>query len=372
VAKYLPNGALDPSFAGDGKQTLDNGGTERANAIARAPDGKLVVAGHTSAGADPENFAVARLLDSLPVASIGDVAGVEGTDLQFPVTLNKPAGLGVDFQLNTADGSAVAPGDYDGGRSTAAFPPGATSTVAPVRTQLDRLFEADETFTATLGPNGPPTFTIADADATGTITNFVLTIRCGNDIFGTAASETINGTAFNDDIRGEAGNDRLNGLNGDDCLRGGTGKDNLQGGNGADDLRGDAGNDTMNGAKGKDKLLGGIGNDRLNGSRDADDLRGEAGNDNLTGTEGKDKLTGGDGNDSLSGGGDNDRLDGGKGADKINAGSGKNTVKGGSGNDNIATQNGKRDSVDCGAGRDRIRADRGDKLKNCEIRVSRR
>jgi len=69
VARYLPNGNLDPSFSGDGRQNLTFGagtfgGVERATAVAIQADGKIVVAGYTDAGAgttlNPFDFAVAR------------------------------------------------------------------------------------------------------------------------------------------------------------------------------------------------------------------------------------------------------------------------------------------------------------------------
>ena len=48
LARYEPNGSLDPSFSGDGKQTTDfagSGGEDGANGVALQPDGKIVVAG---------------------------------------------------------------------------------------------------------------------------------------------------------------------------------------------------------------------------------------------------------------------------------------------------------------------------------------
>jgi uncharacterized delta-60 repeat protein len=48
---FAAAGGLDPGFAGDGSATLDSGGYEHANALALQPDGKIVVAGYTSAHA---------------------------------------------------------------------------------------------------------------------------------------------------------------------------------------------------------------------------------------------------------------------------------------------------------------------------------
>jgi uncharacterized delta-60 repeat protein len=55
LARYLPDGSLDPTFGVEGKVTTDLGGDNQAGALVLQPDGKLVVAG--GAGGD---FALAR------------------------------------------------------------------------------------------------------------------------------------------------------------------------------------------------------------------------------------------------------------------------------------------------------------------------
>lgn len=56
LARYNPDGSLDPSFDGDGKVTTNlNGGWDFAQALILQPDGKLVVAGNSSG-----QFALAR------------------------------------------------------------------------------------------------------------------------------------------------------------------------------------------------------------------------------------------------------------------------------------------------------------------------
>ena len=45
LARYNPNGSLDPSFSGDGKQTTDLGGLDQANGVAVQGDGKIVAVG---------------------------------------------------------------------------------------------------------------------------------------------------------------------------------------------------------------------------------------------------------------------------------------------------------------------------------------
>jgi uncharacterized delta-60 repeat protein len=60
LARYNPNGALDPTFSGDGKLTTDFGASDdAADAVALQTDGKIVAVGHGGPGGD---FALARYL----------------------------------------------------------------------------------------------------------------------------------------------------------------------------------------------------------------------------------------------------------------------------------------------------------------------
>ncbi len=95
-----------------------------------------------------------------------------------------------------------------------------------------------------------------------------------------------------------------------------------------------------------------------------------------------DKAVLGDGPDRLVGTGDAnvlktkggaDTIRAGGGRDKINPGKGKDEVEGGPGNDLIRARDGKRDVIDCGAGkRDKVIADRKDRVKRCKKVVRRR
>ncbi|MEA2492090.1 MAG: hypothetical protein QOJ29_1, partial [Thermoleophilaceae bacterium] len=138
---------------------------------------------------------------------------------------------------------------------------------------------------------------------------------------GTPGDDVLNGTAGPDKMFGLAGDDLLLGLAGDDLLDGGDGNDNLDGGAGKDTLKGGNGNDSLTGGPGDDVLIGG---------------------------PGKDKLSGGSGNDSLNGGPARDGLNGGLGNDTINS------------------KDGVAELVNCGAGKDKVKADKKDKLKGCE------
>ena len=93
VGAMAAPGQLDASFGSAGKAAIDFGGSDGAWAIAAQPDRKLVLAGETSAGASPNDFAVARLTEGgSPDATFGtggkktiDVAG--GDDRAFAVAV---------------------------------------------------------------------------------------------------------------------------------------------------------------------------------------------------------------------------------------------------------------------------------------------
>ena len=63
LARYRPNGSLDPSFSGDGKKTTTFASSEAAvaNGVALQRDGKIVAAGWASSNSS-ESFALARYL----------------------------------------------------------------------------------------------------------------------------------------------------------------------------------------------------------------------------------------------------------------------------------------------------------------------
>jgi uncharacterized delta-60 repeat protein len=62
LARYKPNGTLDTSFSGDGRQTTAFGGGDGARGVALQADGGIVAVGF---GRDPNqttDFALARYL----------------------------------------------------------------------------------------------------------------------------------------------------------------------------------------------------------------------------------------------------------------------------------------------------------------------
>ncbi len=87
----------------------------------------------------------------------------------------------------------------------------------------------------------------------------------------------------------------------------------------------------------------------------------------LAGGAGDDKLYGNAGNDTILGGAGDDYLSGGAGNDVITGGPGSDTILGGDGSDTIRADDGERDTIDCGAGNDRVFIDEIDIVKNCEV-----
>jgi uncharacterized delta-60 repeat protein len=62
IARYNPNGSLDPSFSGDGRSRTNFGGDDAASGVALQPDGKIVAAGRGFGTDLTTDFALARYL----------------------------------------------------------------------------------------------------------------------------------------------------------------------------------------------------------------------------------------------------------------------------------------------------------------------
>ena len=96
----------------------------------------------------------------------------------------------------------------------------------------------------------------------------------------------LTGGNGDDNLFGSAADETLTGGNGNDIERAGSGTDSLWGGNGDDKLDAGAGNDTLYGERGSDALIGGIGNDAMTGGQGGDlfifDNHAATGNDVIT------------------------------------------------------------------------------------------
>jgi uncharacterized delta-60 repeat protein len=116
LARYGPNGELDPSFGSGGKVTAAIGsGDSIAEALAAQPDGKLIVAGASSDTGSLQHFALARF-------------NANGTlDTAFGSGGKSMTAVGPDFDGAEAlavqrDGKLVAAGStYDGSDSNFAL-----------------------------------------------------------------------------------------------------------------------------------------------------------------------------------------------------------------------------------------------------------
>ena len=103
VVRYLPNGAPDPSFSGDGIVTTSFGFTAAALDVALQPDGKIVAAGSAGALPGESTFALARYNadGSLDLSFGGD--GTVTTD--FGLTAAYAVAVGPDGRI-VAGGTA--------------------------------------------------------------------------------------------------------------------------------------------------------------------------------------------------------------------------------------------------------------------------
>ena len=125
-------------------------------------------------------------------------------------------------------------------------------------------------------------------------------------------------------------------------------------------IGGTPGDDVLSGTSGNDVICALGGNDHIHGGDGADVIRAGAGNDEVEGHGGNDRLEGGRGNDTLSGGRGRDHLIGGMERDRL---------EGGGGRDELRTRDGVSEVVEGGAGSDRARADRRDRLRGVEKRL---
>ncbi len=102
LARYKPNGSLDTTFSGDGKQTTDFGSGDAANAVALQADGKIVAAGR---GAGEGDFALARYRANGSLDTTFSADGQQTTNFGFPTQIGGASGVALQ-----GDGKIVAVG----------------------------------------------------------------------------------------------------------------------------------------------------------------------------------------------------------------------------------------------------------------------
>jgi uncharacterized delta-60 repeat protein len=142
LARYNPDGSLDTSFSGDGKQITDLGGDGSANAVALQPDGMAVVAG-SGRGEDSPDFALARYEG-------GSGPPVDTTPPQTSITAGPTDGSTSSDRTPTFEFTSSEPGSM-------------------FRCRIDGggQFGCESPFTTSVLADGRHTFSVAATDAAG-------------------------------------------------------------------------------------------------------------------------------------------------------------------------------------------------------------
>jgi Ca2+-binding RTX toxin-like protein len=224
---------------------------------------------------DDDDPAATLAIDDHSVGE-GDSGSVE---LTFTVTRSGSTTGTATVHYETADGTAVAPGDYVAAAGDLTFADGVATQTVSVDVVGDTADEADESFTVVL--SAPTGAVLSDASGAGTIVDDDAPPppTCDGQV------ATIVGTSGNDSLSGTAGPDVIVALGGNDTVNGGRGNDVVCGGPGTDKLRGQGGGDRLFGEAGADRLYGGGGNDALDGGTESDNCDGDAGTDTATSCE---------------------------------------------------------------------------------------
>jgi uncharacterized delta-60 repeat protein len=275
------------TFGSNQMVTVDLGGTDGVSGMAVQPDGKIVLAGNTTSGANTQ-IGVVRLQ---PNGQLDTTFGHNGIAIVNLSALGKPTAEAVSLQPN---------GDIVVGGFIKPAGTGTHNEFLVVRLHGD----AGGATTGTGGGGTGGGTGGAGSGGTGG-TGGSAVPRCHGltaTIVGTNANDRLKGTPKRDVIVGLGGNDRISGAGGNDVICAGPGNDRVFGGAGNDVLDGGNGNDTLQGQAGNDTLYGGNGNDTLAGNGGKDNLQGGPGKDALSGGAGNDTLAGGPGKDSLTGG----------------------------------------------------------------------
>jgi hypothetical protein len=108
--------------------------------------------------------------DAPPTFSISDDSKIEGTNLQFTVSLSTPQPFTTTVVFTSSDGTATVSGnDYQPTNGTLTFAPNQTSQTVTVVVNSDGIVEPDETLNVTL--SNPTSATLLDPVGVGTILN---------------------------------------------------------------------------------------------------------------------------------------------------------------------------------------------------------
>ena len=174
---------------GDTKVELDETFTVALGAITGGPGG-VTTAGSPQTGTILND-------DAAIVALTGNASNIEGNPNTFTATLSNPVDVAVTVQFNTADVTAMAPGDYTAiVNQTVTFAANTTTSQnVSVATINDAIVENNETFTVSIGTLAASGRNVALglANATGTINdNDAATVTLSG---GIAVNEGNSGTS---------------------------------------------------------------------------------------------------------------------------------------------------------------------------------
>ncbi len=278
LARINPDGTPDLSFDGDGLVVTDRGGLEAGGSVAVQSDGKIVVGGFAQDVTEMEagDSALARYLPdgSLDPTFAGggfstfDLRLDEGVvDLAIQPDGKYVAAAGVGFGAVRLTSTGVLDPEFGAGGGTAAEL-GAEGRETAVAIQRDGGIVVAGTVDA---PANEDNFALARFAGDPVICSgrtATIVAAEGARIAGTPGNDVIAGTETADRIKSGKGkdlvcaqgaSDRVNTGGGQDTVIGGKGRDVIRGGGGKDLLKGGGSNDTLNGGPARDRLVGGKG-----------------------------------------------------------------------------------------------------------------
>jgi uncharacterized delta-60 repeat protein len=262
LAAYTATGALDPGFGTGGLTISDFGDGDVLRSLALQPDGRIVAAGESDDLAEErQDVAVARYT---PDGTLDPGFGAGGVEISR---------LGADSSTANAvalapDGNVVVAGFSSGGMVIARYRPDGTLDPGFVTAGFTVVGFSGGNASALAVAIQPDGAIVAAGGADEPDSDIALARLLGDGL-----ACTITGTPGHDTLPGTPGDDVICGLGGDDTLVGGPGDDTLVGGPGADRLLGGPGDDRIDGVDGV------AGNDRLLGGQGRDDCTADAGDD---------------------------------------------------------------------------------------------
>jgi uncharacterized delta-60 repeat protein len=303
VARFNPDGTLDPSFGVDGvsiQSFSSPDANDEAYALAVQTDGKVVVAGSsTLPNVAERQFVVFRLNIDGTLDTSFATNGLAVTDFLPNVKSNERA-----FAVAVEQEGKIIAAGTDGADFAVARYLGAFANTVGSELRVTGSPLADVISLTTVQGATADEGVMINAEVNGTSQQFPIAAVSRIVVYGFAGADqiTVGPGLPGCELRGGRGNDTLTGNAESDTMRGGRGADSLVGGAGNDSLRGGRGNDTLMGGAGDDTLFGGPGDDLMEAGIGDDSLISNDGMpDTLIGGDGTNTATIDDGLDSASG-----------------------------------------------------------------------